>query len=54
MNKGEMYSDAAVLYRSNAQSRALEEALLRSSILTEYMAAKDSMKEWKSKMLLLI
>ena len=32
MNKGEMYSDAAVLYRSNAQSRALEEALLRSSI----------------------
>jgi DNA helicase-2/ATP-dependent DNA helicase PcrA len=32
MNKGEMYADAAVLYRSNAQSRALEEALLRSSI----------------------
>ena len=32
MSKGEMYSDAAVLYRSNAQSRALEEALLRSSI----------------------
>ena len=32
MNKGEMYKDAAVLYRSNAQSRALEEALLRSSI----------------------
>ena len=32
MNKGELYEDAAVLYRSNAQSRALEEALLRSSI----------------------
>ena len=32
MNKGELYKDAAVLYRSNAQSRALEEALLRSSI----------------------
>ena len=32
MNKGEMYADAAVLYRSNAQSRALEEALLRASI----------------------
>lgn len=32
MGKGEMYEDAAVLYRSNAQSRALEEALLRSSI----------------------
>ena len=32
MSKGEMYADAAVLYRSNAQSRALEEALLRSSI----------------------
>ena len=32
MNKGEMYEDAAVLYRSNAQSRVLEEALLRSSI----------------------
>ena len=32
MNKGEMYEDAAVLYRSNAQSRALEEALLRASI----------------------
>ena len=32
MNKGELYEDAAVLYRSNAQSRALEDALLRSSI----------------------
>ena len=32
MGKGEMYEDAAVLYRSNAQSRALEEALLRASI----------------------
>ena len=32
MGKGEMYEDAAVLYRSNAQSRALEEALLRTSI----------------------
>jgi len=32
MNKGELYEDAAVLYRSNAQSRAIEEALLRSSI----------------------
>ena len=32
MNNGELYEDAAVLYRSNAQSRALEEALLRSSI----------------------
>ena len=32
MNKGELYEDAAILYRSNAQSRALEEALLRSSI----------------------
>ena len=36
MNKGEMYEDAAVLYRSNAQSRALEEALLRSSICLLY------------------
>ena len=32
MNKGELYEDAAVLYRSNAQSRALEEALLLSLI----------------------
>ena len=32
MGKGEMYEDAAVLYRSNAQSRALEEALLRANI----------------------
>ena len=32
MSKGELYSDAAVLYRSNAQSRAIEEALLRVSI----------------------
>jgi DNA helicase-2/ATP-dependent DNA helicase PcrA len=32
MSKGEMYEDAAVLYRSNAQSRALEEALLRAAI----------------------
>jgi DNA helicase-2/ATP-dependent DNA helicase PcrA len=32
MSKGELYSDAAILYRSNAQSRAIEEALLRVSI----------------------
>ena len=32
MNKGGAYSEAAVLYRSNAQSRAIEEALLRVSI----------------------
>jgi len=32
MSSGELYSDAAVLYRSNAQSRAVEEALLRISI----------------------
>ena len=32
MNKGGAYEEAAVLYRSNAQSRALEEALLRVSI----------------------
>ena len=32
MNKGGAYSETAVLYRSNAQSRAIEEALLRVSI----------------------
>ena len=32
MNKGEMYQDSAILYRSNAQSRAIEEALLRANI----------------------
>ncbi len=32
MNKGGTYEEAAVLYRSNAQSRAIEEALLRVSI----------------------
>ena len=32
MNKGGVYEDTAVLYRSNAQSRAIEEALLRVSI----------------------
>ena len=32
MNKGGAYEEAAVLYRSNAQSRAIEEALLRASI----------------------
>ena len=32
MNKGGAYEETAVLYRSNAQSRALEEALLRASI----------------------
>jgi len=32
MNKGGAYEEAAVLYRSNAQSRAIEEALLRVSI----------------------
>ena len=32
MEKGELYQDSAVLYRSNAQSRAIEEALLRVGI----------------------
>ena len=32
MNNGELYKDCAVVYRSNAQSRAIEEALLRISI----------------------
>ena len=32
MNKGGIYEETAVLYRSNAQSRAIEEALLRISI----------------------
>jgi DNA helicase-2/ATP-dependent DNA helicase PcrA len=32
MNSGELYQDCAVVYRSNAQSRAIEEALLRISI----------------------
>ena len=32
MHKGGAYEEAAVLYRSNAQSRAIEEALLRLSI----------------------
>ena len=32
MNKGGAYEETAVLYRSNAQSRAIEEALLRISI----------------------
>ncbi|HIG42156.1 MAG: DNA helicase II [bacterium] len=31
-NQGNSYSEAAILYRSNAQSRVLEEALLRSQI----------------------
>ena len=31
-SQGEPYSDAAVLYRSNAQSRELEDALLRANI----------------------
>jgi len=32
MQKGGLYEEAAVLYRSNAQSRAIEEAFLRASI----------------------
>ena len=32
MNSGELYKDCAVVYRSNAQSRAIEEALLRIGI----------------------
>ncbi|MAR95144.1 MAG: DNA helicase II [Gammaproteobacteria bacterium] len=32
INKGGAYEETAVLYRSNAQSRAIEEALLRASI----------------------
>jgi len=32
MNQGNSYREAAILYRSNAQSRVLEEALLRSQI----------------------
>ena len=32
MNKGGTFEESAILYRSNAQSRAIEEALLRASI----------------------
>ncbi len=32
MDGGELFSDSAVIYRSNAQSRAIEEALLRANI----------------------
>ena len=32
MNEGNSYKEAAILYRSNAQSRVLEEAMLRSQI----------------------
>ncbi len=32
MEKGELYQDVGIVYRSNAQSRALEEALLRINI----------------------
>ena len=32
MDSGELYQDVGIVYRSNAQSRALEEALLRISI----------------------
>jgi len=32
MDSGELYQDAGIVYRSNAQSRALEEALLRVNI----------------------
>ena len=32
MDSGELFSDSAVIYRSNAQSRAIEEALLRANI----------------------
>ena len=32
MEGGELFSDAGIVYRSNAQSRALEEALLRVNI----------------------
>ena len=32
MNKGGAFEESAILYRSNAQSRAIEEALLRASI----------------------
>ena len=32
MDSGELYQDVGIVYRSNAQSRALEEALLRISV----------------------
>ena len=32
MDGGELFSDSAIIYRSNAQSRAIEEALLRANI----------------------
>ncbi len=32
LNKGLAYRDMAILYRSNAQSRVLEEALIRAQI----------------------
>jgi superfamily I DNA/RNA helicase len=42
------FSDFAILYRTNSQTRAFEDALRRKIFLTEFMADCLSTKEKKS------
>ena len=46
------YSDFAILYRTNAQSRAFEDVLMREQIPYKVVGCKNSMKEKKLKILL--
>ncbi len=46
------YNDIAILYRTNAQSRVLEEKLMMKTFRTEYMAVSASIREKKSRIFL--
>lgn len=49
LKSGRPYSDYAVLYRANAQARAVEDALNRFQIPYNIYGGTNSMKEKKSK-----
>ncbi len=46
---GKKYQDMAILYRTNAQSRVLEETFMNLICHTQWLVAKSSMTVKKSK-----
>ena len=50
IDEGRSLNDVAILYRSNAQSRILEDSILRAELPYRIYGGVDSMKEWRLKM----
>ena len=49
LDRGFSLKDCAVLYRTNAQSRLLEEAMLYTGLAYRMVGAYASMNEWRSR-----